>query len=125
MSDYSSKRIDEMEADFGGAFKKARAELGVTAFGMQILDLPPNLTEGYPEHDHAETGQEEVYAVLRGSGTMTVAGEEIALDPEVLVRVGPGEKRGLKSGPEGLRILALGGVPGAAYEINPRTNLSG
>ena len=124
MPDYTVKRIDDMAATFGGAFKLARAELGVTSFGMQVLDLPPDLTEGYPEHDHAETGQEEVYIALGGSGRMTIAGEDIDLDPGVAVRVGPEEKRKLVSGPDGLRLLALGGVPGSAYEINPSTELS-
>ncbi len=43
MSDYAVKKIDDIEAIFGGAFKRARAELGVESFGMQVLDLPPNL----------------------------------------------------------------------------------
>jgi len=124
MADYTLKNIDDMAGTVGGAFKLARAELGVTSFGMQVLDLPPNLTEGYPNHDHAETGQEEVYLPLRGSGTMTIDGEEVALEPGVAVRVGPAAKRGLVTGPDGMRLLALGGVPGAAYEINPRTELS-
>src|SRR3954470_11575553 len=124
MADFTLKRIDDMAATFGGGFKLARAELGVTSFGMQVLDLPPDLKEGYPEHDHAETGQEEVYIPLRGAGTMTVDGEDVALEPGVAVRVGPAAKRGIVTGPEGLRLLALGGVPGAAYEINPRTELS-
>jgi uncharacterized cupin superfamily protein len=47
--------------------KLAAAELGVESFGMQVLDLPPDFRE-YPEHDHADDGQEEVYVVLRGSG---------------------------------------------------------
>jgi mannose-6-phosphate isomerase-like protein (cupin superfamily) len=125
MSGYSVKRIDEMEASFQGAFKKARAELGVTSFGIQVLDLPPNLSEGYPEHDHSQDGQEEVYAFIRGSGRMQVEGEDVELSPDVLVRVGPGVKRKITSGPEGLRILAIGGVPGAAYQINPSTELTG
>ena len=33
-----------------------------------------------------------------------------------IVRVEPGVSRRIFSGPEGVRILALGGVPGAAYE---------
>jgi mannose-6-phosphate isomerase-like protein (cupin superfamily) len=61
---------------------------------------------------------------MRGSGHMTVGGEELALTPDVIVRVGPHEKRKIRSGPEGLRILALGGVPGVAYEINPATELA-
>jgi mannose-6-phosphate isomerase-like protein (cupin superfamily) len=123
MADFSAKRIDDMQATFGGGFIKARAELGVKAFGMQVLDFPPDNSDGYPEHDHAETGQEEVYAVLRGTGRMQVGDEEIELSPDVLVRVGPEEKRRIASGPEGLRILALGGVPGQPYEINPATDL--
>jgi mannose-6-phosphate isomerase-like protein (cupin superfamily) len=123
MADITVKRIDDMQANYGGAFKKARAELGVTAFGMQIIDLPPELNEGYPEHDHAESGQEEVYVVLRGGGRLTAGGLDVELVPDVLIRVGPHEKRRITSGPEGLRLLALGGVPGEAYEINPRTEL--
>ena len=125
MSGYCAKRIDDMEASFQGAFKKARAELGASAFGIQVLDLPPNLSEGYPEHDHSEDGQEEIYAFIRGSGRMQVAGDDIELTPDVMVRVGPGVKRKITTGPEGLRILAIGGVPGAAYQINPSTELTG
>jgi mannose-6-phosphate isomerase-like protein (cupin superfamily) len=124
VSEYTVKRIDEMKGTFQGAFKLVRAELGVSSFGMQILDLPPNLTEGYPEHDHSEDRQEEVYIVLRGSGRMTVAGDDIELTPDAIVRVGPGIKRKITTGPDGARILALGGVPGEAYTINPATELS-
>lgn len=123
MSNYTAKRIDEMEAAFGGGMKKARAELGVESFGMQVIDLPPNYSD-YPEHDHASDGQEEVYSVLRGSGELDVEGERIALASDVLVRVGPGIKRKVFAGPEGLRLLALGGVPGSAYEIPEFTQLS-
>ena len=124
MPDYTAKRIDDMVGTFGGAFKLARAELGVSAWGMQILDLPPELSEGYPDHDHSELGQEEVFLCLRGSATMTVDGEEVELSPDVIVRVGPDAKRCIRTGPDGARILALGGVPGSAYEINPQTELS-
>src|SRR3954471_17621646 len=104
---YTVKRIDEMRGTFQGAFKLARAELGVSAFGMQILDLPPNLQEGYPEHDHAGDGQEEIYVVLHGSGRMRVEGEEIDLTPEVIVRVAADVKRHITTGPDGARILCV------------------
>ena len=115
MADYTVKRIDEMDTAFAGTFKRARAELGVQSFGMQVIDLPPNLDQ-YPEHDHAEAGQEEVFWVVRGSGEIEIDGERQALDPEVMVRVGPAARRKIYSGPEGLRLIALGGVPGKAYE---------
>jgi mannose-6-phosphate isomerase-like protein (cupin superfamily) len=115
MSAYTVKRIDDMEAVFAGAFKRARAELGVEAFGMQVIDMPPNAHQ-YPEHDHAEDGQEEVYLALRGSGEIEIEGERHPLEPDTMVRVGPGVKRKLWTGGESLRVLAVGGCPGKAYE---------
>jgi mannose-6-phosphate isomerase-like protein (cupin superfamily) len=124
MADYTAKQIDEMEAAFGGGMKKARAELGVQSFGMQVIDLPPNYTD-YPEHDHEEDGQEEVYSVMRGSGAIEIEGERLELTPDLLVRVGPGIKRKIFAGPEGVRLLALGGKPGSAYEVREFTELTG
>ena len=115
MADYTAKRIEEMDAGFGGAFKRVRAELGVESFGVQVLDLPPNL-EQFPEHDHAASGQEEVYVTIRGTGWIDVDGERVDLDPETIVRVGSEARRKIYTGPEGMRILALGGVPGGVYE---------
>ena len=123
MPDYTAKKIDQMEAGFGGGFIKARAELGVTAFGFQVIQLPPNFND-YPEHDHAESGQEEVYLALNGSGWLDVEGERVDLDAETLVRVGAETKRKVHSGPEGLRMLVIGGCPGEAYKISPNTELS-
>ena len=48
MSDYTVKRIDEMEAYYLGAMKRARAELGVTAFGLQVMDLPAEPRRSIP-----------------------------------------------------------------------------
>jgi mannose-6-phosphate isomerase-like protein (cupin superfamily) len=123
MSDYTAKRINEMEAGFGGGFVKVRAELGVTAFGMQVIQMPPDYAD-YPDHDHAETGQEEVFAVLSGSGWMDVEGERVELDPETVVRVGPATKRKVYAGPQGIRMLVTGGCPGEAYKASETTELT-
>lgn len=122
MSTYAVMKIDEMEGIYGGAFKRARASLGVESFGMQIIDMPPNY-EGYPEHDHAEDGQEEVYVTLRGSGELEIGGERFPLDADHVARVGSGTMRKVWPGAEGIRILVLGGVPGATYEAPDITNL--
>ena len=100
MADYTAKRISDMEADYGGGFVKARAELGVTSFGMQVIQMPPDYAD-YPDHDHAESGQEEVYMVLAGSGSMDIEGERVEMDPETLIRVGPDTKRKVYAGPQG------------------------
>jgi mannose-6-phosphate isomerase-like protein (cupin superfamily) len=115
MADYSIKRIADMEGIYAGHFKRARAELGVESFGMQVIDIPPGAHQ-YPEHDHAEDGQEEVYIALRGDGEIEIEGDRHRLDPETMVRVGPGVRRKLWPGEQGMRVLALGGRPGAPYE---------
>jgi hypothetical protein len=115
MSEYAVKRIDEMEAVYGGAFKRARAELGVESFGIGIIDLPPNY-ENYPEHDHAGDGQEEVFVALRGGGEIEIAGERFPLDADHVARVASGTMRKVWPGSDGLRLLALGGVPGGTYQ---------
>jgi redox-sensitive bicupin YhaK (pirin superfamily) len=114
MPDFTISRIDDMEAIFFGSFKRARAQLGVASFGMQVIDMPPG-AEQYPEHDHGHDGQEEVFVVLRGSGEIEIDGQRHAIDPETMVRVGADTRRKVWPGQQGMRLLALGGCPGKAY----------
>lgn len=55
MADITHTRIDEMDAIDGFfegiKFHKAAAGLGVSAFGISIIDLAPGAND-YPEHDH-------------------------------------------------------------------------
>lgn len=64
MPDVTVKAIDEMESIYGGLARRARAELGVTGWGMQVFTLPPHW-DGYPNHNHSsdafDPNQEEVY----------------------------------------------------------------
>jgi hypothetical protein len=116
MGEYAVKKIDEMEAVYLGAFKRARAELGGESFGLAVIDLPPDF-ENYPEHDHAEDGQEEVYMAIRGGGEIEIEGERFPLDPDHMVRVASGTKRKGWPGAEGMRMVIVGGVPGKVYEV--------
>lgn len=115
MAGHAVKKIDDMEAIYMGAFKRVRAELGVESFGVQLIDMPPDF-DGYPEHDHASDGQEELYVTLRGGGEIEIEGERFPLDPDHMSRVGSGVKRKVWPGPDGIRLLIVGGVPGQAYD---------
>jgi uncharacterized cupin superfamily protein len=115
MPDVTLKRTEDFERTFGGAMLKARAGLGVSSFGMQLLEIPANL-DRYPEHDHSHDGQEEVYTVLEGVATLRVGGEEHTLEPGVFARVGPNETRKLVTGESPALVLVLGGVPGKPFE---------
>ena len=81
---------------------------------MNVLELDPHCS-GYPDHDHASDGHEEVYVVLRGSIVLQAAGEERELSQGDFVRVAPDVKRKFVTRDEGATLLALGGTPGKAY----------
>ena len=106
MADYTAKNVKDMEAGFGGGFVKVRAELGVSSFGMQVIRMPPGAGEQYPEHDHAGDGQEEVYLTMRGSGEIEIEGERFPLDEDHVARVGPGVKRKVWPGDDGIQFAA-------------------
>ena len=115
-TDVTVAAIDEMEPIYGGIARRARAQLGVTAWGMQVFTLPP-AWDGYPNHNHDaaafDPNQEEVYVPLSGSATLVAGEERFELVPETMARVGPGQLRQILPGPEGIRMLVLGGRPGA------------
>ncbi len=116
MPDVTVKAIDDMDSIHGGLARRARAELGVTAWGMQVLTLPPNW-DGYPLHHHGadayDADQEEVYIPIEGSATLVADGSEYDLRPGVMARVGPDQMRTIRPGADGVRFIALGGRPGA------------
>lgn len=114
MTEVTVKRFEEFDS-YQGQFLYAGKGLGVTAWGMNVLKLPPNW-DGYPEHDHAKDGQEEVYVVLQGSATLHAGPETWTLVPGTMARVGAPRKRKIVPGPDGVTMLALGGTPGKAYE---------
>jgi hypothetical protein len=114
MSGYASRSIDELPTLWDGFAKLVRAGLEITAFGANIMDLPPDYTT--TSHDEGTTGQQELYVALRGSGSVDVEDDRLPLDAEHLVRVDAGTSRALSSGPDGLRVLCIGGVPGGVYE---------
>jgi len=114
MADVTVKRVEDFEAIFGGGFRRVRAGLGVTSFGLAVMDLPANFSD-YPEHDQAHDHQEEVYTALSGRASIRVGDEEHALEPGTWIRVGPAEKRKIVTGDDPVRVLAVGGSPGQAY----------
>jgi hypothetical protein len=123
--DYSARRLGEIERAFGGALARVRAELGITAFGVQVVDLPPNSGQLAPEHDHLHDGQEELYLLLAGEAEVIVPDGVVQLDPETFVRLGPSVRRRLRSGAPGARVLMVGGVPGQPYTAPPNSELGG
>jgi hypothetical protein len=112
---YAGLRYDEMPGLWDGFARLVRPALGISSFGVNVMNLPPDYET--KAHDENATGQEELYVALAGSGAIVIGEDEerLDLDPERAVRVGPETRRTLVSGPAGMRVLIVGGTPGQAY----------
>ncbi|MGN6796769.1 MAG: cupin domain-containing protein [Gaiellaceae bacterium] len=97
----------------GGAVRFIRRELGVEAFGINWFEIPAN-TEGR-RHDETESGQEEVYVIVRGGGVYRVDGEEIPVRVGTFMRFDPGTTRQPVAGPDGMTMIGIGARRGS-YE---------
>jgi mannose-6-phosphate isomerase-like protein (cupin superfamily) len=92
-----------------GVFRKVRRELGVSAFGVNAMVLPPG-TQWF-EHYHEE--QDELYFVHRGRAGFEVAGERFELDPGGLCHVQSTTPRRVWNAGDGeLVLLVVGGKDG-------------
>lgn len=99
--------IAALELDGDTRFQLLRRELGVSAFGLNLLRLRPRQRGRIHRHER----QEEVYVVLEGTLTLSVEGEERTLPPGSAVRVAPSVRRQLSNrDSEPLAVLSIGGA---------------
>ena len=97
----------------GPGFRKIRLALGITAFGMNAIVLPPGIETG--RHFHAR--QEEVYFVHSGHLEMEFGdGATQQLSPGSLVRVDAATVRRMRNvGDEDAVYVVVGGAAGEGY----------
>jgi mannose-6-phosphate isomerase-like protein (cupin superfamily) len=99
--------LDELGEGYG--FRKVRAALGVTAFGVNAIVMPP----GFEGFLHYHDTQDELYFVHRGTARFEVDGEERTLGPGSLVHVESTKPRRFSNaGEDDLVVLAIGGKDG-------------
>jgi len=110
MAKYDVARLDELD----GAVKKLRRALGVSAFGVNYFDLPPQ-AEGVL-HNETQTNQEEVYVYVKGSGLLRLGEDELEVCEGMAVRVDPEVTRQPVAGNEGLQWVAIGAPKNGRYE---------
>ncbi|HLM09292.1 MAG TPA: cupin domain-containing protein [Thermoleophilaceae bacterium] len=94
----------------GPGFKKVRKALGVTAFGVNAIEIPP----GYETGRHFHEQQEELYFVHRGRVEMSFGdGDSFVLGPGGVARVDASTVRKVKNvGDEPAVYLVAGGKDG-------------
>lgn len=106
--------VSELEPVFHGRVRAVRRALEIESFGVNEFELPAGSTN-YPEHDELKTGQDELFVVLEGGGTMMVDGDSFELVPGRYVYVTPESKRHIAPGPGGLRYIAFGAPADAQH----------
>jgi mannose-6-phosphate isomerase-like protein (cupin superfamily) len=105
---HSFGSIDELGEGYG--FRKVRRALGVTAFGVNAIVMPP----GFDGFLHYHDTQDELYLVHRGRARVEVGGEVRELGPGGLCHVESTTPRKVSnaSEEEDLVLFVVGGKGG-------------
>jgi mannose-6-phosphate isomerase-like protein (cupin superfamily) len=108
VSGYAFGSIDELGEGYG--FRKVRSALGVTAFGVNAIVMPP----GYEGFHHYHERQDELYLVHRGHARVEVGGEVRELGPGGLFHAESTTPRKVSnaSAEEDLVLFVVGGKDG-------------
>jgi mannose-6-phosphate isomerase-like protein (cupin superfamily) len=105
---YAFTSVDELGEDYG--FRKVRRALGVTAFGVNAIVMPP----GFKGFHHYHDTQDELYFVHSGRARIEIEGEMRELGPGGLCHVESTTPRRVSnaSEDEDLVLLVVGGKGG-------------
>jgi tetratricopeptide (TPR) repeat protein len=97
-----------------------RRRFGIAAFGVNAWSAAGPEDDLIREHEESSTAHEELYVVVDGHATFTVAAEEIDAPAGTMVFVrDPAVKRGARAREGGATILTVGAKPGEAFRIAP------
>ena len=120
MSGYAMTQIDEIDeiSDGRRPYRPVRFHFGITSFGVNAFTGHEVGDRIINEHDESQEHdlQEELYLVHRGRATFELDGERLDAPVGTLVYAQPAVKRTAFAEEPETTIVALGGVPGKAYE---------
>jgi mannose-6-phosphate isomerase-like protein (cupin superfamily) len=114
---YELARLDEIEEITDGRcpFRPVRHHFGIASFGVNVWTGQAVGDRIINEHDEADE-HEELYLVLGGRAVFELDGERRDAPRGTFVYVEPGVVRTAFAEEPGTSILALGGMPGKAYQ---------
>ena len=93
-------------SDWDERRKPVASALGARAIKLNRFDSDPG--QAGKEHDERESGQEEIYIAVGGSGVIIVEGEEVELRPGRFVLVDAESTRRVVAGDDGLAYVVVG-----------------
>jgi hypothetical protein len=117
---YAVAHLEEIDEISDGRCPKrpVRHHFGITAFGVNAWTGREAGDRIINEHDESEEQdlQEELYLVQSGCARFELDGEQVDAPAGTFVFARPSVKRTAFAEEPGTTIVALGGVPGKAYE---------
>jgi tetratricopeptide (TPR) repeat protein len=118
MSGYEVARLDEIDLVTDGRcpWRPVRHHFGITSFGMNAWTGQNVGDRIINEHDEEDDGNEELYFVHQGHARFELDGERVDAPAGTFVLARAGAKRTAFAEEPGTTILAVGGVPGQAYQ---------
>jgi len=120
MSAYAVAHLEEIDeiSDGREPWRPVRHHFGITSFGINAWTAREAGDRIINEHDEAEAegGEEELYFVHEGRAAFELDGERVDAPAGTLVFVPRDVKRTAFAEEPGTTIIAVGGVPGKAYQ---------
>jgi tetratricopeptide (TPR) repeat protein len=96
-----------------------RKHFGIDAFGVNAWKGDEAGAEVIPEHDETSVEHEELYFVVSGRATFTIAGESVDAPAGTLLFVrDPSLRRGAIAADAGTTVLTIGAKPGEAFSVS-------
>ena len=107
------RRREDLERT--GNWLLARRSLGLGAFGMNLVEIPPG--ERIPEHDETERDLVAVLVVPEGSPSLVVDGREIETPAGTFARLDPHLSRTVVNhGDDPAAVLIISAPRSSGYE---------
>jgi tetratricopeptide (TPR) repeat protein len=111
---YETTTIADLERDDG--WSPIRRHFDLQAFGINAWTAAEASATLIPEHHEEPSGHEELYLVVSGRASFTVAGEEVDAPSGTIVFVrDPAVTRAAVAAEPGTTVLAVGGRPGEGF----------
>lgn len=117
-ANYTIKHRDEFETMEGSGeatWRLARKALGTDSFGYNLVEIGPG--GQIPEHDHAESGEVELYVILEGDAVMRLEGAEHPAPAGTFASIEGAAKRTILNRSDApVTALLVGVLPDGGYE---------
>src|SRR4051812_48217608 len=117
MSSFSVSRLDQIDEISDGRcpWRPVRFHFGISSFGVNAFTGREAGDRIINEHDEQDE-QEELYLVHSGRARFEIGGETVDAPTGTFVFVEPGAVRTAFAEEPQTTLIALGGMPGQAYE---------